>query len=437
MSTTTRPQLAKDPRYERWRWTVFSVTWLTYAGFYLTRKGLSVAKIGMLKDSSLHIDKAALGAIDAAYLIAYAIGQFVWGISGDKCGARKVVMWGMLASIAAGFAMGASSLVLLFGIFFFLQGIFQSTGWAPLTKNMGCWFSRRERGRVFGWWCTNYAIGGMIASPFAGLAADHFMSWRYAFYVPAAALFLIWVLFVTFQRNRPEDMGLPSIEEYHAEPAAVLATDKPDEAEEGSWQATIEVMKNRMVLLLSAVYFFLKPTRYAILFWGPVMVNERLGTGMAESGLISVVFEAAGPIGVLAAGYASDKFLGARRMPVCVVGLLLLSIVLFSSNMLMGSVWAMATLLFLIGFLLFGPDSLIVGTSAVDFGTKKGASTACGLINGFGSIGAILGGSLPGLISERYGWNVLFYILASSILIAGLLLLPKWNAVPKTAEKCS
>ena len=86
--------------------------------------------------------------------------------------------------------------------------------------------------------------------------------------------------------------------------------------------------------------------------------------------------------------------------------------------------------LFAIGFLLFGPDSLIVATAAVDFGTKKGASSAVGLINGFGSIGAVLGGSLPGIISERYGWDVLFYILGAAVLIAGLLLVPKWNAVP-------
>ena len=432
----THPKLIKDPAYERWRWTVFAVTWVSYAGFYLTRKGLSVAQIGMLKDPHLHIDKAALGAIDAALLTAYAIGQFVWGISGDKLGARKVVMWGLLASVAAGLAMGASSTVLAFSVIFFIQGLCQSTGWAPLTKNMGCWFSRRERGRVFGWWCTNYAIGGMIASPFAGLAAEHFLSWRYAFYVPAATLFFIWVLFVIFQRNRPEDMGLCPIEEYHAEPPAVLAADAPKEAEEGSWQAVFEVMKNRMVLLLSAVYFFLKPTRYAILLWGPLIVSEKLGTGMAKSGLISVVFEAAGPIGVLASGYISDKLLQSRRMPVCVVSLLLLSAVLFSSDMLTGSVWAMGIFLFLVGFFLFGPDSLIVGTAAVDFGTKKGASTAAGLINGFGSIGAILGGSLPGVISQKYGWDVLFYILGASVLVSGLLLLPKWNAVPPTAGKC-
>src|SRR5881296_122386 len=34
----------RDPIYERWRWQIFSITWLAYAGFYLTRKAFSVAK---------------------------------------------------------------------------------------------------------------------------------------------------------------------------------------------------------------------------------------------------------------------------------------------------------------------------------------------------------------------------------------------------------
>jgi len=420
----------KDARYEHWRWQIFGVTWLAYAGFYLTRKSFAVAKGEILADPNIIISKGMMGVIEAAYLLAYAIGQFVWGISGDRFGTRRVVLMGMLASIAVGFVLGVSSILLLFGVFLFIQGLCQSTGWAPLTKNVGDWFSRKERGRAYGWWCTNYAIGGLVASAIAGYSADYFANWRFAFFVPAGVLFGIWLLFLTLQRNRPEDVGLPSIEEYHGEPTPVLeASDDPASEKEGSREAVFRVLKNPMVLRLGAVYFFLKPTRYAILLWGPLFVTEKLGTGIGDSALISALFEAAGPLGVLFAGYASDKLFGARRMPICVIFLLLLSAIMFSSEILTNarSIWMMGTLLFAIGFLLFGPDSIVVATSPVDFGTKKGASTAVGLVNGFGSIGAILGGLLPGFISQR----VVFYIFATFILVAALLLLPKWNAVPE------
>ena len=50
------------------------VTWLAYAGFYLTRKSFPVAKIGIQNDPSLGMSKLEMSWIDTAYLIAYAIG---------------------------------------------------------------------------------------------------------------------------------------------------------------------------------------------------------------------------------------------------------------------------------------------------------------------------------------------------------------------------
>src|SRR5262249_10260710 len=89
------------------------------------------------------------------------------------------------------------------------------------------------------------------------------------------------------------------------------------------------------------------------------------------------------------------------------------------------------TCLFLMGLLIYAPDSLVSGTAAIDFGTKKGASTASGLINGCGSVGAIVGGTLPGFFEKKWGWDGVFTLLAASVLIAAFLLLPKWNTLPR------
>lgn len=426
----------RDWKYEFWRWRIFFITWLAYGGFYLTRKSFSVAKIGLSEDPGIIMSNATMGAIDFAYLTAYAVGQFFWGTFGDRFGTRKIVLVGMSCSVVAAFAMGLSPLVLLLGVFFCIQGFCQSSGWAPLTKNVGYWFSQKERGRVMGWWCTNYAIGGAVATAIAGLAAEHLGHWRYAFFVPAGLLFCIWLLFIMLQRNRPKDVGLPPIEEYRNEKRAMpVQKERPEDVPEGSWKTTIAVLRNPIVILMGVVYFLLKPTRYAILFWGPKFLNERFNTGMGESALISMCFELGGPLGVLFGGYVSDMLFKAKRMPISTISLFALAGVLFSFNHLAAyeSKWIIAALLFFIGFLLYIPDSLLSGTAAIDFGTKKGASTAAGFINGLGSVGAILGGSLPGIVSERWGWNVLFTALAVTVTLAALLLLPKWNAVPATA----
>ena len=432
----------KNPKYELARYKAFGISWLAYAGFYLTRASFSVAKIGIADDPNVSLTIEQMGIIDGLYLIGYAIGQFIWGVLGDRVGTRKIVLGGLTASIIAGFAMGVSSLMLAFGVFALIQGLSQSTGWAPLAKNITNWFSLKERGVVMGWWATNYTIGGLIGAPIAGLAAAYFLDWRYAFFIPALILLVILVLFYFFQVNKPQDVGLPSIEDYHRESAKsdeqveVVNENKQESAEEGSWEMTLTVIKNPMVLLLGAMYFFLKPTRYAILFWGPLFISDTLGTGMVESAFVNGAFFLAGPLSVLAGGYASDKLFGSRRMPYAAISMLLLTVLLFFFNDF-ASIHSMAVstgILFLAGFLIYGPDSLVSATAAVDFGTSKGASTASGIINGMGSIGAIVGGTIPGFFKATWGWNGVFIALSISVFIAALLMISKWNALPDDVE---
>ncbi len=428
------PLQQKDARYEAWRWRIFGITWLAYVGFYFTRSSFAVAKIAMLADHGLQISTRQMGVIDGLYLTAYAVGQFVWGALGDRSGPRLIVLTGLFGSVVAAFAMGLSSIVVVFGVFSVVQGLSQSTGWAPLTKNIGNWFSLRERGTIIGWWSTNYAIGALVAAPFAGWIADYYGSWRFAFFMPGAVLAVIGLLFFLLQRNRPTDVGLPPIETYHADSALApnKARSPADETEGGSWQAIVQVARTPMVLLLGAVYFLLKPTRYAILFWGPLYISEKLNTGMAKSAVINIAFFLAGPLSVILAGYVSDKVFQARRLPWCVICLFLLGLVLFFFNQIveLRNEVSIAAVLFAMGLLLYGPDSLISATAAVDFGTTKGASTASGLINGLGSVGAIVGGTVPGLFKESWGWNGVFVFLGISVMLGALLMLPKWHALP-------
>jgi sugar phosphate permease len=578
----------QDALYKHWRWRIFFITWLAYAGFYLTRKSFAVAKVDLARPEVLGLGIGDMSWLDFGYAAAYAVGQFVWGMCGDRYGTRRVILYGMIASVLTAIFMGASSLVIMLGILFCFQGVCQSTGWAPLTKNIGNFFAQKERGRMMGFWCTNYALGGVIASALAGFAIEWggqnrlaeyqpdqlpvlaevvkvaasqgrdrasaevihgqlliahattlpptgaadklaglfadsqqnvharsaalrglhtlneprfdealkaalqsrdtalkraaedlqkqiekerkreangdspkplpvekqlkkinqqalhilwgMLGWRFAFWVPAAVLFGIWVLFIWLQRNRPQDVGLPAIEDYKGEDRAVLTggTQK-EEAEEGSWPLIWQVMSNRMVQLLAAVYLLLKPARYLILFWSPLYVNEKLGTGAAESGIIGSLFELAGPLGVLLGGYMSDKVFGSRRMPMAVIGLVVVAVVLLGFNALPETKWALGSAFFFIGFFLYMPDSLVAGAAALDFGTRKGAGTAAGMINGFGSIGAIVGVTLPGILSATLSegadiWSYIFPGLGVSLVLAAVLLLPKWNALPATEK---
>jgi len=127
----------KNPKYERWRVQIFIVTWLAYGGFYLTRKAFSVAKNELKKPEVLGLTKGQMSAMDGFYSAGYALGQFVFGTLGDRYGTRRIILLGMMASILTSALMGLSSTATTMGVLFALQGVWQSSGWAPLAKNMG------------------------------------------------------------------------------------------------------------------------------------------------------------------------------------------------------------------------------------------------------------------------------------------------------------
>lgn len=445
--------LLRSARSRRWRRQIFAITWLAYVGFYFVRQAFSVAKLGILDDPSVNtvLTEHVLGIIDAVYLAAYAAGQFLWGMWADRFGPRVVVIGGMAGAIAAACVMGLNSALLVFGGAMVIQGLSQSAGWAPLCKNMGNFFAVGERGRVLGVWSTNYAFGGLVAPPFLGWIAYSLLdSWRAAFLSGAATLAVVLLLFVLLQRNSPRDVGLPD----PAEPTGSVGPAGPGEpteaaehtetpeavrsavprADEVPRRSAIglyrETLRDRMVLTLGLCYFLLKPARYAILLWGPVLVSRRLPEiNKVGATLIPIAFGVTGVLAPILVGWVSDRLFRSRRVPACVLalGVLTAALALFMPLTAAGSVGVMIAVLAVIGLSVYAADAMISCVAAVDFGSAKGAGTAAGLVNGCGSVGAILGGLLPGFLSG----GVLFTGFAGAALLAGLLMLPHWNRVPR------
>lgn len=414
MSKVTVPPATMPSAANRWRVQIFAVTWIAYAGYYFTRQSFSVAKVGILDDPTTGITKAMLGNLDAVYLACYAIGQFVWGTVADRWGPRVVVLGGLAMSAVAATFMGFTTAVIFLIPLMVVQGLAQSTGWSALCKNVSAFFSVPERGRVLGLWSTNYAFGGLVAAPFLGWwAYSVFDDFRIAFFTGAVVVAIVFVLVLCFQRDRP----------------AAVAADAPAEPRLSLRAQYGIALRDPMVRTLGVSYFLLKPARYAILLWGPVIVTERLpGIGKFEAVVIPVAFGVAGLAAPILAGFVSDRLFGARRVPVSVLSLAALVVVLglFIPLTASRNVWIVLGLLAVIGLMVYAADSMISCIAAVDFGTSARAGTSAGFVNGCGSVGAILGGLLPGYLTG----TTLFYGFAVCALIAALVLLPHWNRRP-------
>ena len=383
---------------------VFLLTWIAYASYYFGRKGFPVVK-STLQDR-FNLSVGMLGWIDTGYLAAYAVGQFLSGFAGDRIGSRRLMGYGMLATAAACAAFGFSSAAWLFLLTYILNGLFQSSGWPGTVKAMAAWFTPKERGTVMGFWSTCYQLGGLAATYLATFLFVHF-NWRAAFIGPAIIIALVGIANLLLLPERQETM--------RANKPTIDSTQPPTDK---------RLLRSPILWSLSAAYFCLKLIRYSILFWLPYYLNKVLGYSKAQAGYQSVSFEVGGVVGAVAIGFISDRYFPGRRRyvaSVMVAGLacaLLLYTRLAPISMTLNFV-GMA----LVGFCLFGPDTLISGAAAQDLGGKHDVAKAAGFINGFGSCGAVLQGLATAGISERLGWNALFYFFVFLSVISSIALL--------------
>lgn len=397
------------------------VTWLAYAGFYFCRKNFSVVMPFLQED--LHFTKDDLANVLFGFNLLYMIGQFTNGPLADRWGPRLIVSLGILLAALSNVAMAFATVIPALFLLSCLNGMGQATGWPGLIKNMSAWFRVRERGVVMAWWGTCYVIGGYVATRFAIWVASSF-GWRAGFWLPALVLAAIGILFAVITHNTPGDAGIPDIvDEEDTAPETEDPTPNTDDR-----APTIDALSQPAVWIVGVSYFFVKLTRYSLLFWLPTYMVERLHYSKAVAGNTSAYYELVGFLGAVASGYISDKLFRSRRFPVGALMLFGLALAfLLQIRLVSSGVTANALGISLLGFLTFGPDTLVTGAGAMDLGTRRGAATVAGVINGIGSCGQLLSAHMVARVASSWGWDSLFYLFAIFSFIGGALLCTRWN----------
>jgi len=84
----------------------------------------------------------------------------------------------------------------------------------------------------------------------------------------------------------------------------------------------------------------------------------------------------------------------------------------------------------MIGYFTYGPHVTMVAAIPMDFGTRKGAASATGFIDGLGYIGAVLTSIISGMLIDNYGWGAAFNFWIASAFIAAGLMATLWKYKP-------
>ncbi len=437
---------------------------LTYAFLYMGRYNLTVSK-NALGDL---MTKEDFGIIFAAGTITYAFAFLINGPLTDRIGGKKAILIGAMGSAMMNIGMGLAvyqllhhpaevNIRLLFSLLYAGNMYFQSYGAVAIVKVNAHWFHVRERG-VFGgifgilislgiYFAFDWGYGIVratraIADPHLGIVqralrsvlgidGAHMDATWFVFFIPAAILLVMFVIELIVLRDKPGQAGYEDFDTGDA---------SSGESDDAPFQLGVilkRILTNPVILTVAAIEFCSGVMRNGIMHWYPIYIKEELAYPaehfMREHwGLVLMI---AGVMGGIFAGFVSDKVFGSRRGPVAALlyGALVLGSIglIFSLN---AAWWILGFLAFFMSLSVIGVHGMLSGTATMDFGGRKGAATAVGLIDGFVYLGTGVQSLALGFLTTA-NWSYWPPFLLPFAVLGLILAIRIWKAFPNAKRK--
>lgn len=413
MGATTQ----QDPSFRKAQWGTLFALMFVYLFYYTGRQNFGWALSSM--QVNLGLSMSQLGWISFGMLMTYGIGQFINGNLGDKFGGRLMITLGGLLSCVLNWVTSFGTTFWSIFTPWAANGYAQSMGWAPGSRMLSNWWPHEERGKAFGWYV--FAAGSssvLIFAIGAGIAAMH-LSWEWVFRLPVLLLAVACIVFYIIARNKPEDRGYTPIHDdpNHSRP-------KDNGIEEKSLQRYGQVLNNGRFLLASLSIGFESLARYGLIIWLPVHLMGPSYANQPAGVWIGIALPVGMALGALSSGYVSDKLFGSNRSRPIALYLFLAMIVLLliyvvpADRIVIGII-----LLFLAGFLVYGPQSCYWALCPELLGRYR-AATAIGVMNMWAYFVAAITDPFIGWVVDHYGSLPVFLILAASCALGALVILP-------------
>ncbi len=417
----------------------------TYAFLYMARYNLTVSK-NALGDL---MPKEAFGIIFAAGTITYAFSFLINGPLTDRIGGKRAMLIGAAGSALMNIIMGiivygilvaqwTLNLTLAFSVVYALNMYFQSYGAVAIVKVNAAWFHVRERGIFGGIFGILISLGLYFAFDWSQAIVNFTEQMSPAspqywlvFFIPAAIL-LFWVLLDIFVlRDTPGDAGF---EDFNTGDASSGEADAPFNLKD----ILLRIFTSRVLIIVGLIEFCTGVLRNGVMHWFPIFAKEQMAAAPGAAGSWhfwlnnwGLMLMLAGAGGGMLAGWMSDHLFGSRRAPVA--GIFYTFLLLATIGMVFsvyGNPTMLGILVLVVSVAVIGTHGMLSGTATMDFGGKKAAATAVGLIDGLVYLGTGVQSLSLGFITS---WNWQYwpvFLVPFAVTGIGLTRLI-WNAIPQ------
>jgi sugar phosphate permease len=299
-----------DPaRFERVRWTIYGVLIAAYMLAFFHR--FAPAMVSAELAQAFGITAAALGSLAAMYFYIYTAMQIPAGVLADTLGSRFSVTIGNLVAGAGSVLFGLAQSFAGASAGRFLVGLGVSVVFVGLMKSNTVWFSERRYGTISGLTLLLGNVGAIAATgPLALMLL--YVEWRALFVALGIVAIGLGLLSWWLVRDRPEQLGFPSVREMEGLPAHA--------PREQHWiRDQLAVFANRRLWPGFFYDFGMTGSLFGMLgLWAVPLLRDVHGLSRSEASLYTTLATAAFAVGCLAAGSVSDRL--GRRRPVLEAG---------------------------------------------------------------------------------------------------------------------
>lgn len=378
-----------------WQRRIELLMWLAYASLYLGRVNLAMALPVMQQD--LGWTTAQVGLVGGMFFWVYALGQLINGHLGDRLPSKEIVLIGLIGTAIINALSGFTSSFTWMVILWAANGYFQSMGWGPIVKMTSNWVPQDQRGRVSGFLGTS-TVGGFMLSWFLAsrLLAKHPGTWRMVFWVPSILLFVVAIIWGTFAKNRPEDVGYPPVNPIKVE---------RQELDARRFKTAWTFLWQPGLILLAIVSALQGMVKDGINLWAPTLLMQSQGLAVSEATSRALWIPPFGFLGVLVAGWLSQRTGGDDRRIIgglyalaavaAVAGAYIIKLQYYSLTVVT---------IALCSGLIYGINTLLMTSIPLRFQAVGRESTVAGFLDFAAYMGAGVTGVVTGSFLESWGW---------------------------------
>lgn len=315
----------------RYRYLLVLVLCICYSLQFFDRVAMGVVASPMMKD--LGLTYAQYGNGTFLMLVFYGPMQTVVGIICDKFGARRVLLFSVVAWSLCTLWMAHVQSVNEWYLRQIIFGILCATEFVPSARIVARWFPKRQRAQGQSFLSYSWILPPAYAPVVVTILITILGSWRPIFTIAGLAGVVPFVLIFTWIHDRPEQKkGLRPEEICESyEDDIAEGTYTVEEVQQGKISkakiaaqriSVAEIMRYPQWGKLCIAYIVLQALYWAAASWIPLYLKETFNFNLSAMGWWASAYFAGGVIGTFIGGRFSDKLFKGKRRPIIAISYL-------------------------------------------------------------------------------------------------------------------